>query len=252
MHGELAFLDFPFDARLLACSQLPATEAPSAACPPAEVRSEESVQQTKGGPAETLERPEAIAKPIPSPDRSHAGRRNGVRGWIWALCAVLAVSAGLAASWRFFPDELSHLLQLVGSGEAKSSLGLRAELQNSDIRLTWDRHAESVLTAESGVLSIQDGSFTRQIQLDSAQVRAANILYSPTSDQVQMRLAVFGSRNATELVMAIIPRNASLRPGAPNPNSPPAAANEPVQPGSGGAAEPAGVANRWSRVPKAP
>ena len=82
-------------------------------------------------------------------------------------------------------------------------LGLKAELENGQIRITWDRTAESTLTAESGLLSIEDGGLTRQIQLSGAQVRNASVLFPPTTGEVQIQLAVLGPKRATELVLFV-------------------------------------------------
>ena len=87
------------------------------------------------------------------------------------------------------------------------SLGLQAQRQNGDLKLTWNRESSAVLEATSGVLSIEEGGRQRKITLDPAQVRNGSILYAPTTDQVQIQLTVLDPQGMTsESVIAILPQ----------------------------------------------
>ena len=92
------------------------------------------------------------------------------------------------------------------------SFGFEATRQNGDVILTWKRDSPIIRSATAGVISIQDGNTTREIQLLAEQVRGGSILYSPVSDQVQMQLRVSTpTANVTESVLVINPRVGPLK-----------------------------------------
>jgi protein TonB len=86
-------------------------------------------------------------------------------------------------------------------------MGLHAERQSGDLKLTWNREAAVISNATSAVLSIEDGDSHRTIPLQANQVRAGSILYTPVSDQVQMELAVSTpADHVTESVLVLLPK----------------------------------------------
>ena len=85
-------------------------------------------------------------------------------------------------------------------------MGLQAERQNADLKITWNRESASISNATLGVISIKDGDSRRTISLEAAQVRGGSLLYTPVSDEVQMELAVATpAGNATESVLVVLP-----------------------------------------------
>ena len=86
-------------------------------------------------------------------------------------------------------------------------MGLRARRQGNDLEVTWSRDSALIGTATSGVIAIEDGTSKRQILLDATQVHYGSLLYSPTSDQIQMELTVYTpAATNTESVLVILPK----------------------------------------------
>jgi len=185
--GDFPFLEFPFDASLLAARHRI-----------------EPVQ------------PKALAKPA-AVDSAHSSDRQAPRSRTAFKTVFLVLAIGLvisilpsviALAGKLFPKKASPI-SIIAPTESPGpvSLGLQAERQRGDLKLTWDRASTVIGSATSGVLSIQDGASKREIPLDSTLVRAGSLLYSPTTDQVQMQLTVAGPEHtATETVMVILPK----------------------------------------------
>jgi periplasmic protein TonB len=197
LNGDFPFLEFPFDPRQLAASERRRVEA-------AQRRSLEVL-------------------PPPAPARVRPRRRTLWKGIAWAL-----VAAGAAFGVRILLEKYHWLPATAASAPAPSAapalqptMGLRAERQNSDLKLTWNRQSPVIARATSGVLSIEDGNSRRTIPLQAAQVRSGSILYTPVSDQVQMQLTVTTpAGNATESVLVLLtragpPQTVAMHPPAP-------------------------------------
>jgi hypothetical protein len=94
-------------------------------------------------------------------------------------------------------------------------LGLQVERYGSSLRISWNRSCQVMLWANAGLLSIRDGAdlAQRSWTLNVDQLRTGSVMYSPASDNVQFRLAVFGhdGRSVTEWVLAL----AALRTSEP-------------------------------------
>ena len=248
MQGEVAFLDFPFDAQLLATAEEPRTKP----MPPPEP----SLGPIATATAAAVSRPAAVSNPatavsapapIPVPDRKSAGgarpTRKGLRLAVSSLFAVCFIAALVALGVRFLPEVYARLRQPPKTLN-ETTLGLRVDVENGNLRVTWNRNAEVIRNAASGTLSIQDGSATREIPLDQTQMRADGVLYSPTTDQVQIQLTVLGSKAAAELVMAILPK--APRPQAEVPAPAAASSETPAAPQSS-----AGVCSRVATAAEA-
>lgn len=193
LNGDVIFLEFPFDANLLAAAERRRVEA-------AQRRSLEALPQFSPVPA----------KP----------RRALWKGAGWVLLAA-CVGGGAALGVRFFLERsqpplaqpiLAAPLSVAAEPAPQPSIGLHAERQNADLKLTWDRGSAVIVHATSAVLSIEDGDARRTIPLQAAQVRTGSILYTPVSDQVQMELAVATpAESATESVLVLLPKAGAVR-----------------------------------------
>ena len=71
-----------------------------------------------------------------------------------------------------------------------ASLDMRIETDGPGLLLSWNRYSRVVQSAQSGVLSIQDGPQHRNITLDRNQVATGSVFYRPASDDVSFRLAL--------------------------------------------------------------
>jgi len=197
MCGDFPFLEFPFDAPMLADAEQHRIEL-----------AHKKVVQ--------LEVPAPVPAPVAAPRR-----KLGLRLFLWSVIAALLIAVSFVA---FFTPRGSAWLQNLRSLQSAQSpapqtqpapiqrLGLRAQRQNSDLEITWNRESEAIRTATSGSLTVIDNNGLREIALDASQIRGGSILYAPTGDQVQADLNVVGPQgNTTESVIVLLPRTGPLQ-----------------------------------------
>ena len=191
MFGDFAFLEFPFDASLLAA--------------------QESARRQKAASAkaaELLPAPEILQPPAP-----RKGSKWKKAGWGIAVLLLLSAAGGAYYVERFMPGGLRRPVAATNTNARvapplRASLGLQVERQpRGDIRLSWNRTAQPVIEATGGSFIIQDGPAARVIPLDAGLVHSGSLLYTPSNDQVQMRLTVdrAGQPPVTEMVLVVVP-----------------------------------------------
>jgi len=194
MCGDFPFLEFPWDATLLAAAErqkLLALQKKSAATP---------------RPADVADQADSIP-----PIRRAAKSKSASIGFMAVL--FLASSLVTVLALRFLSLKSRELNPLPAASplpEASAKqipLGLQAERQNGDLKLTWNRDSAVVRSAASGLLSIEDGEERYAIQLGSAQIRNASILYAPKSERIQVQLTVQGQDPISESVIVILPKS---------------------------------------------
>lgn len=187
MMGDLALMEFPFDADQLALAE-----------------------QTR---AEIQELRQAIPvdnNPTPTVNSRHGRRRPLLFAGVLVLggAAIYFYSAGRLRIPILHPPAGQAAAASVASAPA---LGLSVERRGADLLLSWNYQSEPVVNATSGGVVIHDGDTTRNVQLSSDQLRAGRILYSPSSDEVNLELHVaMGRKIATESITAVLPRSAAV------------------------------------------
>jgi hypothetical protein len=70
---------------------------------------------------------------------------------------------------------------------------LQVERNPPDLLVTWNRHARDILAARRATLSIRDGRIQKDLDLDTADLARGSRLFTPGSDDIQVRLEVFGA-----------------------------------------------------------
>jgi hypothetical protein len=116
------------------------------------------------------------------------------------LAILLCVAGALIAAALFSPVRawLAHGKHSP-TEFAEAKLSLQAAVEGERMRVVWDRNAPILREADSGVLSIRDGSFLRNFPLTSRQLRDPNdIIYSPSTSEVELKLEVRGSKIAKQ------------------------------------------------------
>jgi protein TonB len=211
--SEFAFLDFPFDARLLATYEHERVERDRIA----------KAQQ------EAVEKPAPIQiLPAPAPENHRAPAKRFIKIALWIL--LIAFAAGVSIAYMSIRGRVSRIwsaiesrlpaaeapLQTVTVASSAASgehlMGLHAKRQNGDVELTWNRESPLIAGATSGMISIEDGTSTRQIPLTPARLRAGSVLYAPSSDQILMELAVNRpSGPLTESVLVVLSKSDGTR-----------------------------------------
>ncbi len=117
------------------------------------------------------------------------------------LVAGLGFVAGLAAGR---PLRHQKLPPSAKQSDTPDDLALQLDRQGTDLSVRWNRRAETIRRAKGGLLSIWDGhSLPQRHTLDADGLRTLSVLYSPASDHVVFRLAVFGhdGQNVAERVL---------------------------------------------------
>jgi hypothetical protein len=71
------------------------------------------------------------------------------------------------------------------------SLGLSISRADDNLSVKWDREAVAIRGAQRGALEIEDGTYTKSVDLDAAQLKNGSIIYRNTTNTVRFRLVVF-------------------------------------------------------------
>lgn len=120
------------------------------------------------------------------------------RGWYWlplSFCfLLLGVFLGLLAALTMRPP--------VPTVSEYFSIGMSAERSGDDVHVKWDRQAPAIRAAQRGVLTIEDGRYSKTLALDASQLQNGSVVYRRYSNSVRFRLQLFsGPRDAlTETV----------------------------------------------------
>jgi proteasome lid subunit RPN8/RPN11 len=133
--------------------------------------------------AQQQQQPPHPLLPYPAPSLP-AGRIR--RNWVWFplsfVFLLLGVLLGFQAALVFT------------SGKPASSdpysLSLGVERRGDDLSIRWDRNNPAIRTASKGVLDIQDGRFSKRVDLDSSQLQTGSVIYRFSSNDVRFRLEV--------------------------------------------------------------
>ena len=187
--GDFALMEFPFDAYQLAATEQRRSEFAKSPAP--EVHSSR-----------------------PSSRRARVGSR--VAGIVLAAVVLAAATFGglrFVRGQRVTPppgvEKAAATPRVTGLG----ALGLSLDQQGSKLRVYWNREAPIIQSANFGMVVIREGGKSRNVPLSPDQLRSGSILYTPTSDQVEIELnVVTGDRASRESITALLPPH-----GAENP-----------------------------------
>jgi hypothetical protein len=183
---SIAPLEFPFRRR-----ELTGEEAP-----PRRSMVERMPRRREGrAPRSELQRvppEEEIADSVPPPASAAyaytSPSKSRVRaGWVWIplsfVFLLLGVVLGFQAALTMGPR--------VAGGGGDFSLGLTVTKDGENLSVKWDGQAPAVRAAQKGVLEIEDGGYTKPVELDAAQLRNGTVLLQNSSKTVRFRLTVY-------------------------------------------------------------
>jgi hypothetical protein len=136
-------------------------------------------------PRETYVEPD----PMPSPGMAYAVTLpSKSRSAMWIPLSFVFLLFGVA---------LGMMIALTrGSGPSRAdaqdfTLGLSVSKADDNLSVKWDRQGSAIHTAQRGVLEIEDGSYTKSVDLDPAQLQNGSIIYRNSSGTVRFRLIVY-------------------------------------------------------------
>jgi hypothetical protein len=127
-------------------------------------------------PVETLEAERYV--PVDAGVKSKARR-----GWYWMPLSFIFLLLGLLLGFQ-------AALTVRQSGRADPyNVTLTVTKSGSDLQVTWDRQALAIRTALKGVLTIEDGNYSKPTNLGASELRSGSVvIYKPLTDHVRFRL----------------------------------------------------------------
>jgi hypothetical protein len=123
----------------------------------------------------------AYAYTSPAKSRARAG-------WVWIPLSFVFLLLGVVLG---FQAALTMGPKAAGGGTQDYSLGLTVTKEGGNLSVKWDREAPAIKAAQKGVLEIEDGGYTKPVDLDAAQLRNGSILFTNSSGTVRFRLIVY-------------------------------------------------------------
>jgi hypothetical protein len=117
-------------------------------------------------------------------------------GWAWIPLSFVFLLLGVVLG---FQAALTMGPKAPGSRGANYSLGLTVMKDGTNLSVKWDRDAPAVKAAQRGLLEIEDGASTKPVELDQAQLRNGNVLFTNSSGTVRFRLIVYPQAQVTVL-----------------------------------------------------
>jgi len=184
MQTETTLLEFPFRRKELgggvsgverfhSSRTAPPREEPAAGAPPTAV-AEEDVDPAN------LE----LAPPLVPKQESFARK-----GWVWIPLSFIFLFLGVLLG---FQAALSLNKKPAGDSSLDPySLALSVSKAGESLSIRWDRMAPAIRGAQRGVLSITDGSYHKQLDLDPSQLQIGSVIYRRVSGTVNFKLEVF-------------------------------------------------------------
>lgn len=114
-------------------------------------------------------------------------RRTNVWVPLSFIFLLLGVAVGFQAAMAYKPLRPASVL-------AESyHLSMAVSRAGDNIHVRWNRQAQAVRTAQRGVLTITDGTYSTTVDLDSAQLQNPSVFYRNMSSVVLLKLEVFTS-----------------------------------------------------------
>ncbi|MBZ5601977.1 MAG: hypothetical protein LAO79_06700 [Acidobacteriia bacterium] len=114
--------------------------------------------------------------------------KSRLRSAIWIPLSFVFLLFGIALGM------MVSLTRVPGGSRAGAedfSLGLSISKNDDNLSVRWDRQSPAIHTAQRGVLEIEDGSYTKSVDLDTAQLQNGSIIYRNSSGTVRFRLIVY-------------------------------------------------------------
>ncbi len=129
---------------------------------------------------------EAIRQPGPAYAVT-APSQSRLRSAVWIPLSFVFLLLGVALGLTI------ELVRAPGPAHdaAEFSLGLSVSEIDGNLSVKWNRNAAAIHTADHGVLEIEDGKYSRPVNMDAAQLTGGSIIYRHASNAVRFRLVVY-------------------------------------------------------------
>ncbi len=268
INGDFCFLEFPFDACVLAArnqadAMKEAAQAatfehrdvaanedlPSSSYPvvnPLHFRRADTISlnaPTNGPVPQKIAATDSLtslvlssqfALPDRREDRDKRTRLKTIEA-LWGFFRTIlafALGVGIALVYSAGGSSGPAMLAAYGLGlkPDNSSLGLRVENQGVWLRVTWDREALGVRSATQGYLEITDGSERREARLDSHELAEGSVLYRPESGDIALLLKLRGKRGVVSESLRVLAGDRLSSPASAGPKTQSSSPGSPFHP----------------------
>ncbi|MCC6857794.1 MAG: hypothetical protein IT158_04500 [Bryobacterales bacterium] len=136
---------------------------------------------------------------VPFPEEQGGERRLRL---LWVPAALLVLAASGYIGYVFLNRPAGERSPRTAAAGPNYALQLAATDREGQLEVTWNREAPMVRSANRAVLTITDGPYRRDMELDTEQIRNMDkVVYTPVTGDVNLRLEVFaGDRSLSESV----------------------------------------------------
>jgi hypothetical protein len=114
-------------------------------------------------------------------------KRKGRGGWVWVPLSFIFLLLGVLLG---FQAALSMRPQLPPGSNEPYNLNVSVTKSGNNLQVKWDRQALAVRTAQKGLLTIEDGTYSKPVPLNAFDLQSGSVVYPPYSNHVRFRLDV--------------------------------------------------------------
>ena len=190
MHTASTYLEFPFRRKDLGGGVAGVERLSSA-------RSNEPLVEDElgPGPMNTVEEGNP-AFSQEAPPRSAKPETFARKGWVWIPLSFIFLFLGVLLG---FQAALSVQKKPQSESQDPYSLALSVAKSGDSLNIRWDRQAQAIRGAQRGMLVINDGAYSKQLDLDPSQLQIGSVIYRRVSGLVNFKLEVF-TRDRTSII----------------------------------------------------
>lgn len=133
------------------------------------------------------------AAPVSDPEAALAAelllesKRKGRGGWVWVPLSFIFLLLGVLLG---FQAALSMRPQLPQGSNEPYNLDVSVTQSGNNLQVRWNRQALAVRTAQKGLLTIEDGTYSKPVPLNGFDLQSGSVVYPPYSNHVRFRLDV--------------------------------------------------------------
>lgn len=130
--------------------------------------------------------PEAQEAPAEADENFEIPQIAKGRTWMWLPLSFIFLLLGVLLG---FQTALTMRPQASATGEP-FNLSLTVAKDGDNLNVRWDRQAAAIKASRHGVLVIQDGKFSKTVDLDPGQLQTGSVIYRHSTRDVKFRLEV--------------------------------------------------------------
>jgi hypothetical protein len=164
-------------------------------------------EMSEPSPVQRVRPPERRQRPEPAPSNVEAAALFSTYypvpapRWktriLWVAFALAVFGFGALAGYQYAGG---HLQIRAGAAHAEAlstpvpdpySINLSAAAQDHSVLVKWDRDSGAVKAAQRGILTITEGTASKEVKLDLTELRNGTVLYHKVGQEVTFKLELF-------------------------------------------------------------